>query len=287
MKRILIFLLLTAAFLVGVTWALVTKSHWLPRTGLPDFDLQKAAQLDPARRKAYEQELFSELWQWNQGSRAYPALEDIARREKRWLEMAGDGFELAHVVLRVLQPEGGRVYALFGPLNRLEALAKSGDVGAMCLIPSLVSVAAVAHNPEPYLPLARRWLVNGAEAGHPQCLVELGRSTVFGVKGFDQNIAKGLELEFAARAAGYIHDVGPLVMHFKSKGYADLDDAKRRYCWAQIDELTWLRNLPELVLWDMEQAAKRTGRTDIALLAAELKNNRFTLQDCLLLGKGN
>lgn len=77
------------------------REHF-PRLDLPAFDHAKAKALKPEKRAAYEQELFSELQQWNRGSRKYPTLEDIERREQRWQQMADDGFELAHITLSVL-----------------------------------------------------------------------------------------------------------------------------------------------------------------------------------------
>jgi hypothetical protein len=285
-KRILVWFLVVLALLSGTTWALITKSHLLPRTGLPDFDPQKAAQLSPTQRKAYEQELFSELWRWNMGSRHYPHVQDIARREQRWREMAANGLELAHITLRVLQPEGGRIYALAGPVRRLEDMATTGDVGAMCLISELVNVAAAKHDPEPYQDTARRWLLKGVELGHPQCQIQLGRRLMRGVPGYGFDPLTGLDLEFAGRTAGYSHEVGELVRYYEAKGFTDTENVRRLYCWMGIYESFQPEYVSKLGMEGIEQKARLSNDSELVRLADERKASNYMLQDCVKFGKG-
>lgn len=278
--------LLVSILLISVTWGYIERSHLFPRTGLPAFDFQRASQLTAEKRRSYELELYSELQQWNMGSRRYPTVENIQHREARWMEMAADGFELAHITLRVLKPSAGAVYSMRGPLERLEELAVAGDVGAMCLMPGLVNVAAIRHDWRPYLAKTRQWLFKGASLGHPQCLKELGARFLRGSPGFEKDIPRGLDLEFAARSAGYSHDVGALILHFKDKGSADLNDVRRHYCWGGIHEGLWLDDRSKFNLQSIEVEAHNSGRVDLAQLVSELKVGRYTLNDCIRLGKG-
>jgi hypothetical protein len=258
----------------------------MPRLDLPTFDAAKAAKLTPEKRAAYEQELFSELQQWNRGSRKYPTLADIGRREQRWQAMADDGFELAHITLSVLKPEGGLVYSLSGPMRRLEELAKQGDAGAMCLMPGLVGRASLKQSIEDYRNTYRVWLERGAQLAHPECQTHLGRRLIVGTDGFVKDTKRGLDLEFMARHSGYAHDVGALIQYFQAKGYGDTANVRRLYCWRQIDARSWITDAPERLLEDLKREALHSRKAELLALHEELLSTQNTLQDCVELGLG-
>ncbi|MGE0332805.1 MAG: hypothetical protein AB7P37_19175 [Ramlibacter sp.] len=271
-------LALPVIYVAGALAYELNREHF--RLDLPAFDHAKARNLTPEKRAAYEQELFSELQLWNRGSRKYPTLEDIERREQRWQQMADDGFELAHITLRVLKPKGGLVHSLAGPMKRLEELAEQGDTGAMCLMPGLVNVTAEQIDWKKYRSASDRWLQRGAELRHPQCMRALGGRMIQGVPGYPHDVKRGLELEFAARRAGYAHDVGALVLYYESKGYADAGNVRRLYCWLQIESQSWLTRAPDLLLERLQRDASMQAIFD------ELKDKKFSLQNCIDLGPG-
>jgi hypothetical protein len=288
-KRWLFWLLAVVLMPALVLAAMLTyeiKSPWFPRIGLPAFDHEKAKLLTPEKRAAYEQELFSELQMWNTGSRKYPKLEDIRKREQRWMEMAEDGFELAHITLSVLQPGAGRVFSLRGPMHRLEELAQQGDVGAMCLMPGLVGKATAAKNTDSYESSYKKWLEVGAAKAHPECMKAFGGRLLLGTDGYTQNTEVGLNLLFKARSAGYSHDLGALILHYKNKGLSDLRDIRRLYCWTSVEEdQIWQRNEPEKLVEKIHEEGELRKRPELVALSDELRGKRMSLGDCLKLGR--
>lgn len=287
-KRWLFWLLAVVLMPALVLAAMLTyeiKSPWFPRIGLPAFDHEKAKLLSPEKRAAYEQELFSELQMWNTGSRKYPKLEDIRKREQRWQEMANDGFELAHVTLQVLQPSVGRIYSLHGPMHRLEELAQKGDVGAMCLMPGLIVRAAVGQGVENYQATSKRWMEIGAQKRHPECLTQMGGRLILGTGHFERDVGRGLDLEFQARDQGYIHGAGLLAMHFRTNPQsASLLDIKREHCWLQILELNEYPTGRDDAFLREVIGASRSDREDLNGLVNELKAQKPNLHKCVSLG---
>lgn len=279
-------LALPVIYVAGALAYELNREHF-PRLDLPAFDHAKAKNLTPEKRAAYEQELFSELQLWNRGSRKYPTVEDIERREQRWQQMADDGFELAHITLRVLKPKGGLVYSLTGPMKRLEELAEKGDMGAMCLMPGLANRASQKPDWRAYEERYKPWLLRGAEYGHPQCQIELGRRMLRSVPNFNYDPIRGLQLEFAARRKGYAHDVGALILHYQSKGYAEPENVRRRYCWEIIYSQFWLGDMEQVVLKSLKAEAERSQRADLRALSEEIEKSKYSLQDCINLGMGN
>lgn len=276
---------LPVIYVTGVLAYELNREHF-PRLDLPAFDHTKAKGLTPEKRAAYEQELFSELQQWNRGSRKYPTLEDIERREQRWQQMADDGFELAHITLSVLKPKGGLVYSLSDPMKRLVELAEQGDAGAMCLMPGLVGKATLKLNTDAYAATYKSWLERGAAIGHPECQKALGGRLLRGVDGYEQSTSRGLSLIFAARRSGYAHDVGALILHYERKGYADPANVRRLYCWRTIYSQFWFGDMESVVLLNLQAEAGRSKRPDLQALHEELKQSKYSLQDCINLGQG-
>ncbi len=255
--------------------------EYVPRRGMGHFDLQHAGALSAEQRAAYEQELFSELSQWNRPSRRYPTVAGIGRREKRWRQMSRDGFELAHIALQVLQPDGGFVYPLDAPMRRLQVLAEQGDAGAMCLMSGLVAQARRARLAPAHVELARQWLQRGAERGHAECRLQLGRRLLLGREGWPKDTQRGLALELAARRAGYAHDVDGLTAYFQSRWSSDPADLARIYCWQSIDAQSRMADGPQRMLVLLRSDAQRTASVALAGLADRLERTRFTLQACV------
>ncbi len=261
-----------------------SSREFFPRRDLPSFDARRAARLGADQRAVYEQELFSELSQWNRTSRRYATKEGATQRELRWRQLADEGFELAHVALQVLQPDGGFVYPLERPMSRLQAMAKSGDSGAMCLMTGLVSQVKRGRLSPEHSDIARQWLLQGAERGHAECQLQLGRRLILGIDGVARDARRGLELEFAARRAGYAHDVDGLVAYFQRRWSTDSTNLTRLYCWLSIDAGSRLTDGPQRMLKLLRADAHRLGLEQLQNLESQLASAAFSLQQCVGLG---
>lgn len=258
--------------------------EYLPRRDLPHFDMQRAAALSAERRASYERELFSELSQWNHPSRNYPTQSDVGQRERRWRRLAAEGLELAHITLQVLQPDGGFVYPLDAPMRRLQVLAEEGDVGAMCLMAGLVGQAKRSRVVAEHVELAQQWLLRGAERGHAECLLQLGRRLLLRREGLPGDAQRGLALEFAARRAGYAHDVDGLTAYFQRRWSSDPADLARLYCWLSIDAQSRAVDGPRHMLAALRADAQRTASHTLAGLADQLQHTHISLQACVDMG---
>ncbi|MET3497685.1 hypothetical protein [Variovorax boronicumulans] len=252
-----------------------------PRQNLRAFDARRAAQLSEMQRSAYEQELFSELSQWNRLSRRYPTEAGVKQREERWKQLASEGLELAHIALQVLQPNGGFVYPLDGPMARLQVLAEQGDQGAMCLMTGLVAQAKPSRRSAEQVDMARKWLIKGAEGGHAECQLQLGRHTILGLEGFAKDESRGLSLELAARRNGYAHDLGGLITYFQSRWSTDPADLTRLYCWLSVDAQSRLTDGPQQMLRLLRTDAQRLGSEELSNLAGHLESQKFLLPTCV------
>lgn len=260
--------------------------EYFPRGDLRAFDTRRAELLSAERRAEYERELFSELSQWNRLSRTYPTEADIGQRERRWRQLADEGLELAHIALQVLQPDGRFVYPLEKPMNRLLALAERGDTGAMCLMTVLVSQVKNSRWSAQHSEVARKWLLRGAERGHPECQLQLGRRLILGIDGATKDAKRGLALELTARRSGYAHDVDGLVSHFQQRWSTDPADLTRLYCWLSIDAQSRLTDGPQNMLRLLRVEAQRNDSEELMHLANQLENSRFSLQACVDLSRG-
>jgi hypothetical protein len=260
--------------------------EYFPRSDLSAFDTQRAGLLSAELRAAYEQELFSELSQWNRPSRRYPTEAGVGQREERWRQLAGEGLELAHIAVQVLQPDGGFVYPLEKPMDRLRALAEQGDSGAMCLMTGLVGQVKRSRLSIEHSETARKWLLRGAERGHAECQLQLGRRLILGIDGVAKDAKRGLALEFAARRAGYAHDVDGLTAYFQQRWSTESADLTRLYCWLSIDAQSRLTDGPQNMLRLLRAEARRIDSEGLMGLASRLENSRFSLQACVDLGTG-
>lgn len=255
-----------------------------PRIGLRSFRGQPA-QLSQLQLSRSEHELFSELQQWNRPSPRYPDRGGRSR-ERRWRQLSDDGLELAHIVLQVLQPDGGYVYPIDGPMRRLEELAKDGDQGAMCLMITLVDRIRSTTATTAQREAARFWLQQGAQRGHPECQLQLGRRLLLGSGGFAKDQERGLKLELAARRNGYAHDLDGLISYFQSQWSPSPSGLRRLYCWSWIEAQTRLSDRPRRMLESLRAEAQRSDASDLASLADTLEQTRFTLRDCVDMGSG-
>jgi hypothetical protein len=288
-RRLLPWVALLAGAALLVACALMvyeSAREYFPRIGLHAFDARRAASLSAEQRAAYEQELFGELSQWNRPSRAYSTESGAVRRERRWEHLASEGLELAHIALQVLQPDGGFVYPLEKPMKRLQALAEQGDVAAMCLMTGLVGQARSSHMSAEHSEMARKWLLLGAERGHAECKLQLGRRLILGIDGVAKDAKRGLALEFAARRDGYAHDADGLVSYFQQRWSTEPADLTRLYCWLSIHAQSRLTDEPQNMLRLLRVEAGRIDSEGLMRLASQLENSRFSLQACVDLGAG-
>lgn len=258
--------------------------EYLPRRGLPHFDMQRGSALSAEHRAAYERELFSELSQWNRPSRHYPTHADVGQRERRWRRLAAEGLELAHITLQVLQPDGGFVYPLDEPMRQLQVLAEEGDAGAMCLMTGLVGQSKRSRVAAEHIELARQWLLRGAERGHAECLLQLGRRLLLWREGLPGDTQRGLSLDFAARRAGYAHDVDGLTAYFQRQWSSEPVNLARLYCWLSIDAKSRIVDGPQHMLAALRADAQRTASRVLEGLADQLQHTQVSLQACVDMG---
>ena len=204
------------------------------RTELPPFDAGKAAELSAERRAQLERELFAEVYLWNTDSRRYNGPEALVQRERRWREMAGEGFELAYLTLTAFEPNKSLKHSPLPALWRLNKLAKQGDAGAMCLIPHIVVKLPTWGNLEwpQHQELARFWMQKGADAGHPECMIWLGARLLSGTDELAQNVHQGMALLTDSLESGYLGAASSLQWHFQKKGFDDVRNRRVSYCWA-------------------------------------------------------
>jgi hypothetical protein len=288
--RIVIGAVLTVVLGFALLVLYAAKSHWFPRLDLPTFDERKAAELSPAKRAAYEQELFSQIDLWNIGSKHYPDAEGISRREARWKEMAAEGFELAHITLRVLRPSNGTTYSLRWPAKRLQLLAERGDVGAMCLMVRLVNQAAIKQDWRPYASTAKKWLDEGARLQHPECLLARGERLMAGSADYAQDVRAGLAEVVAGLRKGYSHGADALIPYFKGQGFADRENVKRLYCWSSIADQFWTGDKyltrTGVLISQLQQQLPPPDAKDWQQFIETLRESKYSVNDCINLGTG-
>jgi TPR repeat protein len=263
---------------------------WLVRLPwhLESFDSAKAAQLTPEKRAAYEQELFSEVLHWFDPTHRYPTWEPnyYLPREQRWLEMANDGFELAHIALRVLQPSAGVKYNAGPALRRLEELAEQGDQGAMCMMQSL-SIVASPRDVTPQIDdRARYWMIKGGELGHPECLLMWGSRLLVGSDGQPKDPERGKALIFESIRKGYVHGLGVMAMHYEEKGLRDFADFKRLYCWEVWGAKVFLTMEPlKSVQYSINQDAPVEKRAEFLNQLNALRDWDPAVEECVALSR--
>lgn len=271
-------------------WSWYLKQPW----HLPPFDRAKAAQLSPQQRADYEKELFGELLRWFEPTQRFPTWEPnfYLAREQRWLEMANDGFELAHIVLQVVQPSTGHRFNLKPPFRRLVQLAEQGDQGAMCLMPGLVLISSSERSDPKVEAIARDWMVKGAELGHPECLLNLGARLLKGSDDQPLDPERGKAMIFEALRMGYVHDVGFMASHFERQGLHKLRNLKANYCWQTLRQTTevfvYFNDTPfERASFAVQRSVPAQYQDDVLKELATLVDWQPTIEDCIELSGEN
>lgn len=259
------------------------------RTPLPDFDAGKAAGLSAERRAALERELFGEVHMWNTQSRSYHGPNGGIEREMRWQAMADDGYELAHLALKVFEPSTGHMHNPIPALERLDELARKDDSGAMCLFASMV-----IHLPDrggidwsPYHKLKNAWMKRGADMGHPQCLIALGGRLMAGSDGQPLNVQHGMNMIFGAIKKGYTHGVGSLSLLSERRGLDKAGNRREMYCWDyQASQYSY--HDPDLTLRVyMQSEAPTEQREGLLRELGQLRRWRPALEECIELTRLN
>lgn len=213
-----------------IVWATLAQPRANP---LPAFDAAKAQHLTAQRRAELEIELFRELWMWNTESRRYQMPNGLKEREQRWLAMAGEGYELAHLTLQVFEPGVGRTHNPLPALERLDELARQGDAGAMCLYGGIAFQLPIwAVDWTPQWKQSREWVEKGAALRHPQCLIALGGRFISGADGYPKQANRGSEMLFDAIRKGYIHGAKELWVNFVHQGLDKPINRRLEYCWS-------------------------------------------------------
>lgn len=261
-------------------WASFELSRSTP---LPDFDARKAAGLSAKRRAALERELFGEVHMWNTQSRRYHGPSGGVAREMRWRSMSDEGYELAHLALRVFEPSTGHMHNPMSALRRLSELARQGDVGAMCMISDIALrlPARGGINWSLQEKEGRAWMRVGAEAGHPECLALLGIRLIGGVDQFPLEVDRGMNMLFEAIRQGYAYWSGSLAYHFKELGL-DVDGNRRLvYCW-QYQDAKHSFIEPDMALKIYARNAMPPNRREALLRELEqLRNWRPAIEECI------
>jgi len=221
--------ILAACLAVVTLGAAFTYVYTRERHDLPPFDRSKAGTLSPPKRAQYERDLFNELPNWNTGSPRYRDVEGIRQRERDWLAMAMDGYELAYITLQILQPTGGYTYAPEKPLKRLAELARGGDVGAMCLYPRLARMMTneIGVDQKAQWPAYER---QGMELGHPGCLSKVSYFLMTGIHGYPKDVLAGFDAAVRASRAGYDGSRG-IAVYLSAQPMLSERDWERYYCW--------------------------------------------------------
>jgi len=263
---------------------------WLVRFPwhLESFDSAKAAQLTPERRAAYERELFSEVLHWFDPTTSYPTWEPnyYLPREQRWLEMANDGFELAHIALRVVQPGAGVKYNAGPAFKRLEELAEQGDQGAMCMMQSIRLIASPRDVTPQIDERARHWMVKGAELGHPECLLMQGGRLLVGSDSQPRDPERGKALIFESIRKEYTHGSGMLAQYFREQGFRDFSDVKRVYCWRTWGSKVYKVMEPlESVRHSIQQDAPIEKRAEFLQQLNGLRDWDPAVEECVALSR--
>ena len=289
-NRLIVGFLLILGSVVFATATYALRPELFPRLDdLPKLDKQKAKTLSPERRAELEHELFAELRWWDMSSRRYAGRPGRNAREARWREMAAsEGFELAEIVLRVLDPSSGTIFSMRGPMRRLQSLAEKGDLGAMCLMVGLVNRASRTQDWQQYQADYSRWLVKGAELGHPECMDQLGGRLISGVDGFRRDVKEGLSYKRRAVSLGYVHGAGAMARYYYGKGLSDETNVRRIHCWSSVADTTFTVTMDReydrapIFLRELEQSA--VIGDSLKRLAEELRQAEVSVQDCIDLG---
>jgi len=251
------------------------------RLDLPSFDRTKAQALTPEKHAEYERLLFNEISYWNAGSPRH----DLWSRQREWLQMANDGYELAYIALQVVSPTQG-TFAVDKPLRRLSELAERGDAGAMCLAYYLVVFSSGEKNGGDKKDLLQHYMIRGAEKHHPACLALVGARTLEGLPGFVQDKPKGFRMLVETERQKYDGGALELWGYFRDKGLGNAAFVTRQYCWGLASAAYSIYAKPAYLLEELAAYAKEKRRPDLLELSERLGKTTYTVEDCVNLGLG-
>jgi len=262
-------------------------SYTQERHDLPPFDRAKAAMLSPEKRAEYERMLFNELDNgWNTGTPLFKGDDATARREAAWLAAANDGYELAYLVLQVVQPRGGHLYANEKPLRRLEELIAEGDAGAMCMWLPLSSFVAYRDDQlrKRYRVQGLKYLRMGLEKQHPFCMLRVGYFTLLGWEGFNQDRSRGFELLVESERQGYGGSVA--LDWYLYRQPVTLKNLERRFCWEGFTA-RYQTPIPYFMWRAIRRFAERNPGPEAQRLVEKIEHWEPTLSECVDLGIGD
>lgn len=237
LKRLFLTLLLApalCAFLSGCA-----------RADLPPFDYEKAKQLSPEKRRAYDVVFFNEVVVWNMNSNRYGSGIGASNigRDAEFRRMAEAGYLPAYVALRLLDIVRGNELDDPEAVAMLLKAADEGDASAMC---AFAVIPINSHEESSYAERSARGLrmvERGFALGHPACMASKGIQYLFGkTSGIPQNTKAAMPLLFESARQGYYRAAGALfsLRYQKALAYqfdfTDLSEFKRALCWGRLAE---------------------------------------------------
>lgn len=233
--------ILAAALLIGALLCAPDSQSNTPGSPARDrtlrpFDPAKAPDLSPEKRREYDVRFFNEM----SLRREHP----LEPRYQLFREMAEDGFEVAHLALRLydIRHSDG---TLRDPqaVKRLKALAAGGDLSAKCFYGMF---ASKAEHPNFDRMGILPYIIDAGDGGHPYCtgafasflrgdgpLPSRYEEWIRIQKDPAKRIVRALELEERAARAGDLRSQSSLALSFRLGKKVPLDYGRAR-CWAAI-----------------------------------------------------
>lgn len=294
LRRILLTLLLVPAisiFLSGYA-----------RADLPPFDYEKARQLTPEKRRAYDVIFFNEVVVWNMNSNRYGKGIDAPYigRDAEFRRMSADGYLPAYVALRLLDIVRGRELDDPDALAMLLKAAEEGDASAMCAFAAIpinsLDEASYAERSARRVRMVER----GFALGHPACLINKAAGYLFGLKpGVPRDIKAAMPLLLESARQGYYGAASSLFGLRYGKALArqfdftDLSEFKRALCWGRLAEqhTNWAGF--DMFIGLLKDYARENDRPDLLALSAPYDPRLVPItqtvvkpEDCIQLEQG-
>ncbi len=269
----------------------------------PPFDYEKAKQLSPEKRHAYDIVVFNELETLGTNSHRYDPDPDYhLRRAEEFERMAADGHFLSYVALRLFdfrharERHGNDAKAA---LRQLIEAAESGDESANCAL----SVMPVAEEIFPYeqrQKVRRRLLPIRMTLKHGACMAYIGGGMLLGNSPdipLDRKAA--LPPLFEAARQGYFVAAQRLFSPRKLKSlrdefdFSDIQELDRALCWGRIVEEHSSTSSFDHFLGELRQYARTNNRPDLVERSkpfdprlVPITKSIVTPEDCIRLEQG-
>lgn len=297
MKSYLKRMLLTL-FLVPALCALLPG---YARADLPPFDHEKAKQLSPEKRRAYDVIFFNEVVVWNMNSNRYGKEFAASNygRDAEFRRMAGDGYLPAYVALRLLDIVGGNERNDPEAVAMLQKAADEGDASAMCAFEAIPLFKTIRSDEE-RIALGLKMEERGLALGHPACMAYRGTSYLFGLDiGVPKDTKAAMPLLLESARQGYYRAAYSLFSLRYGKALArqfdftDLKEFKRALCWGRLAEqhTNWAGF--DYFLELLGNYAKANDRSDLLELSYPYAPRRVPItetvvkpEDCIKLEQG-